>query len=170
MTHQKTVKWVNDNLNSESAEVLMKFIDYLYENDFAFNGEGIHYLDHFVGLIHIYAKDDWWIYLSHDVFEHEKFPFDEEMTAFMRSQAKLNTWCSGNCEHCKTPEQYVLFGKTFDNICKNVRLAFGRFNTGQVLNIDAEQCFDAERMKKALKAMDKCKQIIEYKQKENNDV
>ena len=166
MTHEETTNWVKSNLDNESAEVLMMFVDYMYDNNFTFDGENISYLDCEVGLIHIYAKDDWWIYLIHDAFEHEKFPFDEEMTAFMQSQAKLNTWCGGRCEHCKTPEQYAFFGKTFDNICKSIRLAFGRFNTEKVLTIDPEQCFNAERMKKALKAMDMCKQIIEYKKSE----
>lgn len=166
MTHQETTKWVNDNLDSESAEILMMFVDYLYENGFAFDGEHISYLDCRVGLIHIYEKDDWWIYLFHDMFEHEKFPFDEEMTAFMQSQAKLKTWCGGQCEHCKTPEQYLFFGKTFDNLCKNIRLNFGRFNTEKVKTINPEVCFTVERMKKALKAMDMCKQIIEYKKPE----
>ena len=135
MTHQETTNWVKSKLDSESAEVLMLFVDYMFKNNFAFDGENISYLGHGVGLLHIYAEDDWWIYLFHDVFEHEAFPFDEEMAAFMRSQAKLNTWCGGHCGHCKTPEEYALFGKTFDNLCKNVRLAFGRFNTEKVLTI-----------------------------------
>jgi len=167
MTHKEAANWVNSNLDSESATVLMMFVDYLYENDFVFDGEGISYLESEVGLIHIYAKDDWWIYLIHEVFEHEKFPYDEEMMAFLRSQAKLNTWCGGSCDHCKTPEEYLFFGEKFDNICKSVRLAFGRFNTEQVVTIDAEQCFTTERMKKALKAMDVCKQIVEYKKSED---
>jgi len=29
MTHKETTKWVNDNLNAESAEVLQIFVDYL---------------------------------------------------------------------------------------------------------------------------------------------
>ena len=169
MTHQETANWINGNLDDESAKVLMMFIDYLYENEFAFDGENISYRGCGVGLIHIYAKDDWWIYLNHDVFEHEKFPFDEEMTEFMRSQAKLHTWCSSNCKKCnknsETPEQYMFFGKTYDNICKNCRLSFGRFNTEEVKTIDPELCFTVERMKKALKAMHVCKQIIEYKQR-----
>ena len=88
----------------------------------------------------------------------------------MQSQAKLNTWCSSSCVHCKIPEQFLLYGKTIDNICKNVRVAFGRFNTETVKTVAPElapeQCFTAERMKKALKAMDICKKIIEYKKAE----
>ena len=166
MTHQEATNWINNNLNSESAEVLKMFVDYIYENGFTFDGENFGYLGYGVGLIHIYAEDDWWIYLFHDLFEHEKFPFDEEMTTFMRSQAKLKTWCGGQCEHCKTPEKYVLFGKTFDNLCKKIRLNFGRFNTEKVKTIDPEVCFSVERMEKALRAMDICKQIIEYKKSE----
>ena len=166
MTHKETANWVNEKLDSESAEVLIMFVDYLFENGFTFDGEGISYLGRGVGLIHIYAEDDWWIYLFHEVFEHEKFPYNEEMTAFMRSQAKLKTWCGGNCEKCKTPEEYVLFGKTFDNLCKNIRLNFGRWNPEKVKTIDPEVRFTVERMEKALKAMDMCKRIIEYKQSE----
>jgi hypothetical protein len=164
MTHKETADWVNGKLDKESAEVLMLFVDYLFENGFTFDGEHFYYLEQMVGLIHIYGTDDWWIYLIHEAFEHEKFPFDAEMTEFMRSQAKLQTWCGGRCKNCKDPEEYMLFGKAFDNICKSIRLAFGRFNTAKVVKIDAEQCFDAERMKLGLRAMDKCMEIIKYRQ------
>ncbi|MCL2603770.1 MAG: hypothetical protein FWD90_04765 [Defluviitaleaceae bacterium] len=163
MTHNEAAQWVNNNLDSESAKVLMMFVDYLYENNFTFDGEKFNYLGQDAGIIHIYARNDWWIYLIHEVFEHEKFPLNEDLTAFMQSQAKHNTWCGGNCENCKTPEEFVLFGKPFDNLCKSVRVAFGRFDTEKVKTINPELCFTAERMTTALKIMDTCKRIIEYK-------
>jgi hypothetical protein len=167
-THQETTDWVRNNLNGESAEVLMPFVDYLYGNGFTFDGEGFHYLGHDVGIIHIYAKDDWWIYLANDVIEHERIPYDGETAAFMQSQAKLNMWCGGACANCKTPEHFVLFGKEIDNICKNVRVAFGYFNIERVTAIDPERCFTAERMEKALRVMDRCKRIVEYKKIEDS--
>jgi hypothetical protein len=151
MTKQEKSNWVNENLNSESANVLMMFVDYLYENNFTVGDECFEYKGNDVGLIHIYGQDDWWIYLNIDSFENPAFPFDAEMTEFMQSQAKLNTRCGGACEDCKTPQETVFFGKTYDNICKRCRLAFGSLN--------------AEQMRKALIAMDMCRNIVDSKGK-----
>ena len=143
MTHQEKSKWVKESLNTESAEVLMMFVDYMYENGFTDFGESFGYLDYFkasdddsVGLIHIYNKNDWVIYLNHKYFDHEMFPLDEEIAEFMQSQVKLNIVCSSSCGHCKEPEEFVIFGKTYGNACKNCRLMFCKIN--------------AEQMKKAL--------------------
>jgi hypothetical protein len=166
MTHQETTQWVSNNLYNEYAEVLQIFVDYLYENGFTFDGEEtVSYLGHDICLIHIYDQDDWWIYLIHDKFAHEQFPYDAEMTAFLQNQAKLNTFCGGGCAHCKTPEDFLLFGKKIENICKNVRVAFGKFNAERLASVapglKPELSFTKERMAKALKAFDMCKQIIE---------
>ena len=167
MTYQEKSKWVKDNLNTESAEVLMMFVDYMYENGFTDFGECFGYLDYFkadeesVGLIHSYGKDEFCIYLNHKYFEHEKFPYDDELAEFMRRQVKPNWVCSSNCKHCKEPEEFIFLGKKIDNVCKNCRLAFisypEKLRTNKELGF-----FDAEKMKMALKAMDVSKKIIEH--------